>query len=421
MLLFNGITKKFIHLETNIQEELKKILKNPNSYENPDYRQLLANLESGGFIIKDSTDEFSIIETLTNNAINKKRLSVTVYPTFKCNFSCWYCIQDHREEFMSQEVTNRLIKMIERYLTTNNIEELEICWFGGEPLLCFESHMRPVINTVRVIAQKHNVKFFNTITTNGALFTKDMILEMNNFNMRLFQITLDGDRENHNKTRNIPDKSSFDIILGNIVALLDNLKNANICLRFNYTNVNILSIEKMVSQMNACIPYSYRSKFKIFPRKIWQVNEEAISLQDVQRMFKLIKENGYNLFEYDMPLDNLVCEAERIHKYTIYHNGKADKCENVQPEYAAYHLSEDRELIRDKPGLLCDKVRFIKHKECIHCKHLPICLGPCKVALKEIERTGVFECTEKTRDFGNLQRIIHYCESVLATQNTQPI
>ena len=233
MLLFNGITKKFIHLETNIQEELKKILKNPNSYENPDYRQLLANLESGGFIIKDSTDEFSIIETLTNNAINKKRLSVTVYPTFKCNFSCWYCIQDHREEFMSQEVTNRLIKMIERYLTTNNIEELEICWFGGEPLLCFESHMRPVINTVRVIAQKHNVKFFNTITTNGALFTKDMILEMNNFNMRLFQITLDGDRENHNKTRNIPDKSSFDIILGNIVALLDNLKNANICLRFN--------------------------------------------------------------------------------------------------------------------------------------------------------------------------------------------
>lgn len=57
--------------------------------------------------------------------------------------------------------------------------------------------------------------------------------------MKKIQITLDGDKESHDKIRNQGGKPSFDKILQNSIALCNSCSDAVIKLRINYNTDNI--------------------------------------------------------------------------------------------------------------------------------------------------------------------------------------
>ncbi|QOR36149.1 thioether cross-link-forming SCIFF peptide maturase [Clostridium sp. 'deep sea'] len=132
-----------------------------------------------------------------------------------CNMRCKYCFAETGEykvgkrEFMSFEVGKNAVDLLVRqsFSRTN----LEIDFFGGEPLMSFE-----IIKQVFEYAQEQ-AKLFNkniryTITTNGILLNDNVIDFVNENNIQLI-MSHDGRKEVHDKMRPlIGGKSSYDLV-----------------------------------------------------------------------------------------------------------------------------------------------------------------------------------------------------------------
>jgi uncharacterized protein len=84
------------------------------------------------------------------------------------------------------------------------------------------------------------------VTTNGALITHDMIPSLNEIQLKHYQITLDGGKEFHNKTRFSTNlKDSFGKIVDNVTMLVSAINDIDMTIRINCTSENIHSIHEI--------------------------------------------------------------------------------------------------------------------------------------------------------------------------------
>ena len=77
---------------------------------------------------------------------------------------------------------------------------ITISWFGGEPLLKF-ADIKRMLHKACQYGDEYGCKITSDITTNGYLLNEQNIREMKQLNVKSIQITIDGDRESHNKRR----------------------------------------------------------------------------------------------------------------------------------------------------------------------------------------------------------------------------
>lgn len=103
-----------------------------------------------------------------------------------------------------------------------------------------------------------------------------MAMKMDEINLRQFQITLDGDKEHHNKVRFSPSmKDSYDIIVRNIHTLCKIIKNPNIELRINYTEANIDNAKSILDSFDKDV----RNFIHVSPQIVWQESKNLIHFQ----------------------------------------------------------------------------------------------------------------------------------------------
>lgn len=141
-----------------------------------------------------------------------------------CNLDCKYCyFKFDREErvsrdnyLMSKDIVNTFF---EKYLLSNNdIEKLNISFWGGEPLLNFDV-VKYIVEKSELIAPKNSLNFL--IVTNGTLINKEVAEFCSHHNVTL-QITIDGDRECHDTQRAYRNgHGTYDLIINNIKLLND--------------------------------------------------------------------------------------------------------------------------------------------------------------------------------------------------------
>ena len=157
--------------------------------------------------------EFSQIEKEVVS--NAKTLILEI--TEECNLRCTYCVFDekhmfernHSSKVMSIELAFDAVK---DFYDRTNQEEGYIVFYGGEPLLAFESIRKIVIYANQI--SNNRLKF--SLTTNGLSLSSNKFnfLIENNF---LLTISIDGDKETHDKQRvTITGKGSFDQIINNL-------------------------------------------------------------------------------------------------------------------------------------------------------------------------------------------------------------
>ena len=167
----------------------------------------------------------------TREALNKfftdyredtEQLRVTVLTTLQCNFACDYCFQgDHGDynkhaDKMSLDDSARLAAWIEQRLDELKPKRLTLTFFGGEPLLNL-----PVIYDLaeRAFAacQKRGVTLALGIITNGLLLTEEVVDRLLPYGLGYVKITLDGDRDTHNRMRPLRGgQGTFDRIIENV-------------------------------------------------------------------------------------------------------------------------------------------------------------------------------------------------------------
>lgn len=237
-----------------------------------------------------------------------------------CNLKCNYCFASQgnfggKPMLMPFEVGKKAFD----YLVANsgNRVNLEVDFFGGEPLMNFEV-VKQLVEYGRELEKTHNKHFRFTITTNGVLLDDDNIDYINE-NMDNVVLSLDGRKKVHDRMRRtVNDKGSYDLCMNNFKKLVVRRGDKVYYLRGTFTRYNldffedvkhmheegfkILSMEPVVT--DASLPYAIREC------DIPTIEAEYEKL--AKYMVEQAKEgNGFTFFHYYMDLEHGPCIYKR--------------------------------------------------------------------------------------------------------------
>ncbi len=157
-----------------------------------------------------------------------------------CDLTCSYCFAGQgrfhgKSALMSEETAKRAID----FLVENSGERrnLEVDFFGGEPLLNFDV-VKKTVAYARSIEKEHGKNIRFTLTTNGMGIDDDVIDFVNRecYNVVL---SLDGRREIHDRERRTADgRGSYDIIVPKFQKLVAARGDRNYYMRGTFTHYN---------------------------------------------------------------------------------------------------------------------------------------------------------------------------------------
>src|SRR5713101_5580213 len=179
-------------------------------------------LENGFLVENRANDRRALDDYLTGVKSSTDELNVTLLTTLQCNFACDYCFQgDHGDynlhaDKMSLETAGRVGDWLERELDRVRPERFVFTFFGGEPLLNLPV-MYVLSERMWNATQLRGVSMLVNIITNGLMLTPAVVDRMLPYGLNGIKITLDGDRDTHNRMRPLRGgQGTFDRIIENI-------------------------------------------------------------------------------------------------------------------------------------------------------------------------------------------------------------
>ena len=204
--------------ETHTPEEIKKALSEKYKDENVTSEDLdevlsdIAELKEGGKLFTEDQYADKAFD-FKNRHTEIKALCLHVAHT--CNLNCTYCFaaqgKYHGERaLMSFETGKRALDFLVE--NSGKRRNLEVDFFGGEPLMNFEV-VKQLVAYARSIEDKCGKHFRFTLTTNGVLLD-DEVTEFANRECHNVVLSLDGRKEVHDRLRKtINGKGSYDTIV----------------------------------------------------------------------------------------------------------------------------------------------------------------------------------------------------------------
>lgn len=146
-------------------------------------------------------------------------MHVSLVLTHECNLACTYCYTGEKfRRDMDWETAERSMDLAFRETTGD--DTVDIGFFGGEPLICYDMLVR-CGREARARAEREGRKLRLAVTTNGTLLTAERARELKALDVEV-TLSLDGTRDAHEATR--PQKggrSSFDEVVAGARHLLD--------------------------------------------------------------------------------------------------------------------------------------------------------------------------------------------------------
>ncbi|MEZ9120503.1 radical SAM protein [Vibrio cyclitrophicus] len=284
-----------------------------------------------------------MIDKATFNSLTPTRLKLIIMPTEQCNFRCTYCYEDFEIGKMKASTVNALKTYLAR--RKDEVTNLEVEWFGGEPLLA-RSIIHEVMND---ILDKYDEKYVHSsMTTNGYKLTSDVLSELVSKKVTGYQITLDGERSVHDKNRiMVNGKGSFNTIWSNLLSFKKLKCDFNIFLRLHISMENYDSITGLLEDIERNFGNDSRFKVRLKPLgKYGGSNDDNLpvltgeNLDFVTQGFKHLQQNKGDstvLTTASMLASETVCYASQGNSYVIRANGTISKC--------TVELNADRNIV----------------------------------------------------------------------------
>ena len=238
-----------------------------------------------------------------------------------CNLACQYCFAEEgeyhgRRALMSFEVGKKALDFL--VANSGNRRNLEVDFFGGEPLMNWEV-VKQLVEYGRSLEEPYNKKFRFTLTTNGVLLN-DEVEEFCNREMSNVVLSLDGRKEINDRMRPSRNgKSSYDLIVPKFQKLAGSRNQMNYYVRGTFTRNNLdfsedalhfadlgfqqMSIEPVVSMPEE--PYSIREE------DLPKIMEEYDKLA-VEYIKRKKEGRGFNFFHFMIDLQQGPCVAKRL-------------------------------------------------------------------------------------------------------------
>jgi len=287
-----------------------------------------------GLIVDEDTDEEKLAFIKYVKTIEDGVLHLTIMPTMGCNFRCSYCYEDHIVSKMSDDVIKGIINFVKKYI--HNVDKVLVSWFGGEPTLCIDVIEKLSTELIK-ICKFYRKAYASNMTTNGYLLDDKLLKKFIGLHITNYQITLDGDREEHDKIRCLADgRGSYDTIVNNLKSIRDNVKSSffRIMIRINVTKETMDKFDEVIDEYEQ--DFGDDPRFTYLFRRVgdWGGDEvkkiEGQLIEDENILTKkLLNYKGrlkINTQTTEFTNSYGVCYAGKSHAYVINYDGKVMKC-----------------------------------------------------------------------------------------------
>lgn len=383
---FNSVSGGVMVFSAGQIEVVNEILADPNCELDEEREEMRRSLLEARFLVESRANELKMLKVrhLMSKQGNQE-LGLVVAPTLACNFDCPYCYVDRGKISMDAEAIVRFKNFISK--KAENIKKIRVCWTGGEPLLALDI-IGDLTRFMEAECKPRNIKLTCTMVSNGFLLHGDNIKKLKSLGIHAVQVTLDGNRESHNRSRYTPGGGeTYDRILENVIDASN--KGLSVTLRSNISKENIGGVYKMLDELS---DKKFNADFlKFSPSKILPSELSG----DLCHLFNPMEYAALepNLVEYalkkgirsnilDMHTIAVYCCANWMSTYVIDPYTNVMKCwcnlgDCKNNKIGA--LAADGELAIDFPSLsewaAWDAFDI---PECRECQVLPLCMGGCK-------------------------------------------
>ena len=427
VFLMNTFTDAQLVVSRDVAELLDRVAGAETRFERLDdeERQALATLTENGFLVSSREEERRGVEAFFRQVReNTSELRVTVLTTLQCNFACDYCFQGDHGDYnktaskMSLDTAARVVRWIENQMDTTRPERFVLTFFGGEPLLNL-----PVLyylaERLWSLTQRRGITMLINVITNGLLLTPEVVDRLQPFGLNGFKITLDGDRDTHNRMRPLRGgQGTFDRIIANLRRIAG---RCQISIGGNFDESSVDSYPALLEFLSAqeFAPNIGRVAFKPIIRATSPAASPVTAASAGKKIFGLTQVgaagkplngtcmtsagagttsacDGCNLADDQMAFlreetkkagfktsDGVhmgPCEIHRAHAHTIGPNGDLYACPGFTGDRSMSTGTIDGTSDAVRSAAARNFERLAAWKECRDCPFIPVCAGGCTVA-----------------------------------------
>lgn len=238
-----------------------------------------------------------------------------------CNLACQYCFAGEGEyhgarALMSFEVGKAALDFLIE--NSGNRRNLEVDFFGGEPLMNFDV-VKQLVAYGREQEKQHNKHFRFTLTTNGTLLT-DEVMEFANREMDNVVLSIDGRREVNDRMRPFPNGTgSYDIIVPKFIRFADSRNQEKYYVRGTFTHYNTDFAEDVLHLADLGF-----KQISVEPVVAAPEDPYAIRKEDLETIFaeydklaadmaeRINTEKAFHFFHFMIDLEGGPCVAKRL-------------------------------------------------------------------------------------------------------------
>ena len=222
VFLMNTLSDAQLLVSTDVPQLLERLARGDTQFSGEE-RHTIDTLIENGFVVESREEERRTLDQyFINLREDTEQMKVTVLTTLQCNFACDYCFQGDHGDYnkfaakMSLDTARTTARWIEDRLDEVRPEKFHLTLFGGEPLLNLPVAYYLAERTHAMCAER-GIPQSVSVITNGLLLTPEVVDRLLPYGLYGVKITLDGDRDTHNRMRPLRGRQgTFDRIIENV-------------------------------------------------------------------------------------------------------------------------------------------------------------------------------------------------------------
>lgn len=290
----------------------------------------------------------SISDTQIAKAFTNDTLRLIVFPTEQCNFRCVYCYEKFELGKMPVELVGGLKKLVAS--RANDLRHLQLSWFGGEPLAASDIVLE-VLEYAKKLGEEKGFVVESDTTTNASLLSRELFESLLSYDLRSYQITLDGPKEIHDKTRVRANGSgTFDIIWHNLLEMKKVVGDFYVTVRVHVSPDNIEVMPSFLSFVREKLLDDERFRLSVIPIGKWGgPNDELLEVFDSKTGTNVVSDllQSLDISPDSIEGDDHICYAAMPNSYAIRSSGGIQKCTLMlyKESNNVGHLTPDGEIV----------------------------------------------------------------------------
>ncbi len=417
--LFNSRMLSLSKMDENTYHILQKVKENPQTavslLEQSDYENLCRNK-----VLVSSNEDNNYLSMLKYKkqieSYTSTTLSMVICPTLSCNFACPYCYEHNLPQTtMSNETQHELVAFINKQ--TERMKDLTLNWHGGEPLLAFNT----IKQIYSLLESESNLPIqHSTMVSNGYLLNEEVCRFLESKHLSYLQITIDGKKETHNKTRVLKNgASSFEKIISNIDMATDLMPHCHIGIRTNIGRGNRNEYAELYKELsnrwkgkNCSVYFSF-----VLDNGLNTCAERRCAIElntDEKNSFKdiLAKEGVINKKSLFPTLDKGVCTCMDNNAFVVAPDGSIYKCwADVGIKSRSIGSLASGVKNYSIVSQFMEATDKFSDAKCLKCSYLPICNGGCNLYRVGFMEKGIPYNVCEINQEGLVKYLENYCEA----------